>query len=66
MDKEKFTSYTKEYLTEFRKSIQAMGTAVKNGTIEIPQGSALTKGRRVEIPIKPEDVLKTPYSDVKA
>jgi len=61
-DKLKF--YTKEQLIEFRKSIQAMGTEVKNGTIEIPQGHLLTKGHRTLAPIKPIDVLKAPMTDV--
>lgn len=63
---EKFTHYSKSNLTEFRKSIQAMGTPVNNGTIEIPQGTILTNGHRLNLPIKPELILKTPLSDIKA
>ena len=65
MDIEKLAQYTKEHLAEFRKSIQAMGTAVNNGTIEIPAGTVL-KGRRTETPITPAIVLKTPMADVEA
>ena len=63
---EKFSNYSKSNLTEFRKSIQAMGTPVNNGTIEIPQGTILTNGHRPNLPIKPELILKTPLGDVKA
>lgn len=61
---EKLKLYTREQLAEFRKSIQAMGTEVKNGTIEIPQGHLLTKGRRAIAPIRPIDVVKAPITDV--
>ncbi len=61
---EKLKLYTKEQLAEFRKSIQAMGTEVKNGTIEIPQGHLLTRGRRAIAPIRPIDVIKAPITDV--
>ena len=63
MDK-KLMFYSKEQLADFRKSIQAMGTTVNNGTIEIPQGHLLTKGRRPIAPIKPIDVIKAPMHDV--
>ena len=63
MDK-KFEFYSKNQLAEFRKSIQAMGTTVNNGTIEIPQGHLLTKGRKPITPIKPIDVIKAPMHDV--
>ena len=61
---EKLKLYTREQLAEFRKSIQAMGTEVKNGTIEIPQGHLLTKGRRAIAPIRPIDVVKARILDI--
>ena len=63
MDKEKLGNYTKASLNEFRKSIQAMGTTVNNGTVEIPTGELLSKGRRVMERIKPDDILKTPMTE---
>lgn len=66
MDVEKFAQYSKEHLSEFRKSIQAMGEPVKNGTIEIPDSSRLIKGHRPFLPPKPCDIIKTPLSDVLA
>lgn len=64
---EKFAKYTNENLTNFRKAINKMGSPVGNGTVEIPMTSdVLTKGRRQVLPIKPEDVLKTPMSDTRA
>lgn len=65
MDKEKLSSYSKSNLNEFRKSIQSMGTTVNNGTVELPSSNVLTKGRRLEAPIKPDDVLKTPMTELK-
>ena len=66
MEEKNILKYTKDNLNEFRKSIQAMGTTVKNGTVEIPMSSdILTKGRRAIAPIKPEDILKTPMNDIR-
>ena len=61
-NKEKTTLYSKDRLNEFRKSIQAMGETVHNGTVEIPLG--MSKGRKITDKIKIEDIIKTPYSDV--
>lgn len=33
MEEKKLEKYTKEYLSEFRKSISNMGTTVSNGTV---------------------------------
>lgn len=66
MDVEKFAQYSKEHLAEFRKSIQAMGEPVKNGTIDIPDSARLIKGHRPFLPPKPQDIIKTPLSDVLA
>lgn len=66
MEERKFAMYSKDQLSEFRKSIQNMGTVVGNGTVEIPLDAAsTTKGRRMLDRIKPDDILKTPISDVK-
>ena len=66
MEERKFAMYSKDQLNEFRKSIQNMGTVVGNGTVEIPLDAAsTTKGRRMFDRIKPDDILKTPISDVK-
>ena len=62
MENEKYGLYTKNQLNEFRKSIQAMGDPVHNGTVEIPLG--MTKGRKIVDKIKIEDILKTSYTDV--
>jgi hypothetical protein len=64
-ENKKFEFYDMSHLTEFRKSIQAMGTSVKNGTIEITP-DMLTQRHGPSLPVKPEEVLKTPLSDVKA
>lgn len=60
----KYKTYTKTYLNEFRKSIQAMGEPVKNGTVEIPVG--MTRGRKILDKVKIEDLLRTPYTDTLA
>ena len=63
----KLTMYSKDHLNEFRKSIQNMGTMVGNGTVEIPlDATSTTKGRRMLDRLKPDDVLKTPMSDIKS
>lgn len=68
MEDKKLTLYSKAQLAEFRKSIQAMGDKVPNGTITLPVdgssgGSAL---RRLLNIVKPDDVLKTPINDAAA
>lgn len=63
---ENLSKYNKEHLNEFRKSIQNMGTAVNNGTIEIPLGDTMPKGRRIMERLKPDDVLKTTMNDTVA
>ena len=55
---ENLTNYSKEQLGQFRKSIQNMGTSVNNGTIEIPLGDTMPKGRRIMERLKPEDVSR--------
>ena len=59
---DKMEKYSKSALTEFRKSIQNMGTTVNNGTAELPLSLEITKGRRTTDKIKVEDVIKTPLS----
>ena len=60
-----FSNYTNAQLANFRKSIQAMGTPVNNGTIVIPEGTDLAK-RPILVNIKPDDILKTPTQDIKS
>ena len=54
MEEKKLEKYTKEYLSEFRKSISNMGTTVNNGTV-IYDTSKLRREPRLNI----EDILKT-------
>ena len=61
-EKKDYGLYTKSQLNEFRKSIQAMGETVHNGTVEIPL--SMSKGRKISDKIKIEEIIKTPYSDV--
>lgn len=61
MEEKKYTLYSKNQLAEFKKSIQAMGDVVKNGTIEIPLG--MTKGRKIIDKISIEEILRTPFAD---
>ena len=58
MEEKKLEKYTKEYLSEFRKSISNMGTTVNNGTV-IYDTSKLRREPRLNI----EDILKTPHND---
>ena len=61
-NKEQHSLYSKAQLSEFRKSIQAMGETVHNGTVEIPLG--MSKGRKIIDKVKIEDIIKTPYADI--
>lgn len=63
---EKTSFYSKAQLSEFRKSIRAMGETVSNGTVVIPMGDVSTKGKRMLDRIRPEDIIKTPINDKEA
>ena len=61
MENEQITKYSKENMSEFRKSISAMGTTVKNGTVIYDTGKTRREPR-----ISVEDILKTPHNDKQA
>lgn len=60
---EKFAMYNKEHLSEFRKSIKAMGEPIHNGTVEIPIGLTKGYGAKVADKVKIEELMKTPWTE---
>lgn len=60
-------NYTLENLTNFRKSIRAMGETVPNGTLTIPNGTLndYYVGKKADCPTI-EELDRIPYNDTKA